>query len=57
MKKVFYFMMLFLYLIGTIAGIGNCIYIGEYLTAIGVAVLSFMGCPTAVNYYKYLTAA
>lgn len=56
MKKVFYMVMLFLYLIGTIAGIGDCIYIGEYVTAIGVAVLAFMAWPTAVNYFKYFTA-
>ncbi len=54
MKKYIYFFLLFLYVIGTIAGIGNCIYIGEYVTAVGVAVLAFMAWPTAVNYWKYL---
>ena len=47
--------MLFLYVIGTINGIGYSIYIHEYVTAIGVAVLAFMAWPTAVNYYKALT--
>lgn len=56
MKKYFYLVMLFLYVIGTINGIGYSIYIGEYVTAIGVAVLAFMAWPTAVNYFKYLTA-
>lgn len=56
MKKYFYFVMLFLYVIGTINGIGYSCYIGEYVTAIGVAVLTFMAWPTAVNYFKYLTA-
>lgn len=56
MKKYFYFLMLFLYVIGTINGIGYSIYIGEYVTAISVAVLAFMAWPTAVNYYKYITA-
>ena len=51
MKKYIYFFLLFLYVIGTIAGIGNCIYIGEYVTAVGVAVLAFMAWPTAVNYW------
>ena len=56
MKKVMYFLMLVLYVLGTFNGIGYSIYIGEYVTAIGVAVLAFMGWPTAVNYFKYLTA-
>lgn len=56
MKKAFYFMMLLLYVLGTINGIGYSIYIGEYVTTIGVAVLAFMAWPTAVNYFKYLTA-
>ena len=56
MKKFFYLLLLFLYVLGTINGIGYSIYIGEYVTAMGVAVLAFMAWPTAVNYYKYLTA-
>lgn len=55
MKKYFYFVMLFLYVIGTINGIGYSCYIGEYVTAIGVAVLAFMAWPTAISYYKYIT--
>lgn len=54
MKNYFYLLMLFLYAIGTIAGIGNCIYIGEYVTAAGIAVLAVMAWPTAVNYWKYI---
>ena len=56
MKKAFYMLMLMLYLLGTINGIGYSCYIGEYVTAIGVAVLAFMAWPTAVNYWKYLMA-
>lgn len=56
MKKVFYMIMLMLYVLGTINGIGYSCYIGEYVTAIGVAFLAFMAWPTAVNYFKYLTA-
>lgn len=55
-KKIFYGVMLFLYVLGTINGIGYSLYIGEYVTAVGVAVLAFMAWPTAVNYFKYLTA-
>lgn len=54
MKKFYYFMMLFLYVLGTFNGIGYSIYIGEYVTAIGVAVLAFMAWPTAMNYWKYI---
>ena len=53
-KKIFYFIMLFLYFLGTINGIGYSIYIGEWVTAIGVAVLAFMAWPTAVNYWKFI---
>ena len=56
MKKVFYMVMLMLYVLGTINGIGYSCYIGEYVTAAGVAVLTFMAWPTGVNYFKYLTA-
>ena len=55
-KKIFYFIMLFLYVLGTINGIGYSIYIGEWVTAIGVAIMAFMAWPTAVNYFKYLKA-
>lgn len=56
MKKIYYFMMLALYVLGTINGIGYSIYIGEYMTVIGVAVLAFMAWPTTVNYWKKLNA-
>ena len=54
MKKIGYLIMLFLYLIGTINGIGYSLWIGEYATAFCVAVLAFMAWPTAVNYWKYM---
>ena len=47
--------MVFLYVLGTINGIGYSIYIGEYVTAIGVAVLAFMAWPTAYSCFKKLT--
>lgn len=53
-KKIFYFIMLCLYVMGTINGIGYSCYIGEYMTAIGVTALAFMAWPTAVNYWKYI---
>lgn len=47
MNKFIAFIMLALYALGTINGIAYSIYIGEYVTAIGVAVLSFMAFPSA----------
>ena len=46
-NKILAMVLLFCYLIGTINGIGYSIYIHEYVTAICVAVLSFMAFPTA----------
>lgn len=46
--------MLILYLLGTINGIGYCIYLKEFPTAIGVALLAAMAWPTAKKCYKYL---
>lgn len=51
-KNIFYGFMCFLYILGTINGIGNSLYINEYVTAIGVAVLAFMAFPTFKNYFK-----
>ena len=53
-KNLFYFVMLALYVLGTINGIGYSLYIGEWMTAIGVAVLAIMAFPTAKNYFEYL---
>lgn len=53
-KNLIYGLMLMLYLLGTINGIGYSIYIGEWPTAIGVAVLSVMAFPTAKKYYQHL---
>ena len=53
-KKLFYGLMLLLYVIGVINGIGYSIYIKEYVTAIGVLALAFMAFPTAKNYFDYL---
>lgn len=40
-------LILFAYLIGTVNGIGYSIYIGEWVTAVCVLVLSVMAFPTA----------
>ena len=53
-KNLIYGLMLLLYLLGTINGIGYSIYIGEWPTAIGVAALAIMAFPTAKKYYQHL---
>lgn len=53
-KNLLYLAALLLYVIGTINGIGYSIYIDEWPTAIGVAVLAVMAWPTAKSMYHYL---
>jgi hypothetical protein len=53
-KNLIYGLMLLLYLLGTINGISYSIYIGEWPTAIGVAVLSVMAFPMAKDIFYYL---
>jgi hypothetical protein len=43
-----------LYVIGTINGIGYSIYIDEWPTAIGVAVLAVMAFPTVKKMYNHI---
>lgn len=50
-KKIFSFIMLCLYVLGTINGIGYSLYIGEPVTAAGVAVLSYMAFFKAREYF------
>ena len=53
-KNLIYGLALLLYIIGTINGICYSICIGEWPTAIGVAVLAIMAFPTAKKYYQHL---
>ncbi len=53
-NNLIYGLMLLLYLLGTINGIGYSIYIGEWPTAIGVVALAIMAFPTAKKYYQHL---
>jgi len=55
-NKFLALIMLFAYLIGTINGIGYSIYIGEWVTAVCVAVLSVMAFPMARNCWKELNS-
>ena len=51
-KKLIYFILLFLYVIGAIGGIGYTVYIHEYVIAAGVAVLAGMAYPTAKKLFN-----
>lgn len=55
MRKFISFFGLFLYIIGTIDGIGYCLYSHAYIIAIAVAVLAVMAFPIAQNMFKNLT--
>lgn len=54
MKQLFSFLVLCMYAMGTIGGIGYAAYCKAYLIAVAVLVLALMAFPTARNYYKYL---
>lgn len=54
-KKILCFIALFLYLMGSIGGIGYCLYNGAYLIAIAVTMVAVMAVPTVVSFYKFLT--
>lgn len=54
-KQFFSFIMIVLYVLGSINGVAYSIYIGEWPTAIGVAVLSYMAFFKAREYYKNIT--
>ena len=43
-----------LYVLGTIGGIGYCVYYGEWVTSIAIAVLAVMAFPKAKEYFDYL---
>ncbi len=55
-NKFLALIMLMAYLIGTVNGIGYSIYIGEWVTAVCVAVLSVMAFPMARNCWKELNS-
>lgn len=55
MKKVFCFVMLCLYALGTIGGIGYAIYVSAWPVAVGVAGLAWMAFPKVSEYFKGLT--
>ena len=52
MKKIYYFIMLCLYVLGVVGGIGWSLYSGgyAYAYAVGVAALGFMAWPKFKDY-------
>lgn len=50
-KKFAFFVLMFFCLIGAIGGIGSAIYHGEYVFAIGVAVLAYTAWPKFKDYF------
>ena len=54
MKKLLYFFVLALSLLGAIGGIGYTIWQKAYVIAIGIAALSFLAWPKIREYFKIL---
>ena len=53
-KKLYYFFMLCLFLLGSIGGIGYTIYCDAYVICVGIIGLSYMALPTALDYFDIL---
>ena len=54
MKKVLYFILLILSVIGFIGGIGYTVYYGGYPIAVGILALGYSAYPKVKEYYKKL---
>ena len=54
MKKIFCFVMIILYILGVIGGIGYTIYCGAWPIAVGIAALGYMAFPELKKYFNYL---
>ena len=55
MKKYFSFVMICLYILGVIGGLGWTLYSGGYVIAVGVVAVAYMAFPSAKKYFKELT--
>lgn len=53
-KKIFYFFMLLLCVLGLIGGIGYTIYYGTYAVTVGIAALGYTAFPKAKEYFEKL---
>ena len=54
-KGLIYFLLICLYILGAIGGVGYALHNHAYLIAIGVVVVSAMALPQVVKYYQMLT--
>jgi hypothetical protein len=55
MKKFVSFIMICLYVLGTIGGLGWVLYSEGYVIAVGVVAVAFMAFPSAKKYFNDLT--
>lgn len=55
MEKIMYFLLMCLYVLGTIGGIGYACYNHAYMIAAGVAAVAVMAFPRFVFFYEKLT--
>lgn len=55
MKKYFSFLMICLYILGVIGGLGWTLYSGGYVIAVGVVAVAYMAWPKLVEYFRDLT--
>ena len=55
MKKYFSFVMICLYILGVIGGLGWTLYSGGYVIAVGVVAVAYMAWPKLVEYFHDLT--
>ena len=55
MKKYFSFIMICLYVLGIIGGLGWTLYSGGYVIAVGVVAVAYMAWPKLVEYFRDLT--
>ena len=55
MKKYFSFLMICLYILGVIGGLGWTLYSGGYVIAVGVVAVAYMAWPKLVEYFRNLT--
>ena len=54
MKKYFSFLMICLYILGVIGGLGWTLYSGGYVIAVGVVAVAYMAWPKLVEYFRDL---
>jgi hypothetical protein len=55
MKKFISFIMICLYVLGVIGGLGWALYSGGYMIAVGVCAVAYMAWDKMVEYYHNLT--